>query len=83
PIIPVAAHTGEGIDRLREALQDRAHSLKQEDKPDIFRLPVDRVFTMRGHGTVVTGTLTPEGFRLATRIVYRHKALFEFLRTFL
>jgi len=57
PIVPVAAHTGEGIDRLREALQDWARSLKQEDKPDIFRLPVDRVFTMRGHGTVVTGTL--------------------------
>jgi selenocysteine-specific elongation factor len=57
PVIPVAAHTGEGIDRLREALQDKIRSLGRTEKPDIFRLPVDRVFTMRGHGTVVTGTL--------------------------
>ena len=57
PVIPVSAHTGEGIDRLRQALQDKARSLGQKEKPDIFRLPVDRVFTMRGHGTVITGTL--------------------------
>lgn len=58
PVIPVSAHTGEGIDRLRSALQDKIRTLGEKDKPDIFRLPVDRVFTMRGHGTVVTGTLT-------------------------
>ena len=57
PILPVSAYTGEGIDELKEnisELLDRspAHTL---DKP--FRLPVDRVFSVKGFGTVVTGTL--------------------------
>ena len=68
PIIPVAAHTGEGVDSLREALQDKIRSLGQKEKPDIFRLPVDRVFTMRGHGTVVTGTLASGEVRLGDTV---------------
>lgn len=68
PIIPVAAHTGEGLDRLRGALQDKIRSLGRKEKPDIFRLPVDRVFTMRGHGTVATGTLTSGEVRLGDTV---------------
>ena len=69
PVIPVSAHTGEGIDRLRSALQDKISSPGHTEKPDIFRLPVDRVFTMRGHGTVVTGTLVSGEVHLGDTVV--------------
>ncbi|NLD34783.1 MAG: selenocysteine-specific translation elongation factor [Clostridiales bacterium] len=57
PIVPVSSHTGAGIDQLRRQLVDlvRETPAKNTDKP--FRLPVDRVFTMPGFGTVITGTL--------------------------
>ena len=57
PVLPVSARTGEGLDALRSALVaiGAAASGRPEDGP--ARLPVDRVFSMRGFGTVVTGTL--------------------------
>lgn len=57
PIIPVSAHTGQGIDILQKTLQDKTKDIGSHEDSDIFRLPIDRVFTMRGHGTVITGTL--------------------------
>ena len=58
PIIPVSAHTGEGIDTLLETLS----TLLQDAPPRLNynqpRLPIDRVFTVDGFGTVVTGTLS-------------------------
>jgi selenocysteine-specific elongation factor len=69
PIIPVSAHTGEGIEDLRDALREKARGLGRKEKPDIFRLPVDRVFTMRGHGTVVTGTLASGEVSLGDAVV--------------
>jgi selenocysteine-specific elongation factor len=58
PVFPVSAHTGQGIGELRAALQRMERELIPPRAQDIFRLPVDRVFTMKGHGTVVTGTMT-------------------------
>jgi selenocysteine-specific elongation factor len=57
-IIPVSAYTGEGIETLIERLTALLSDLPM--RPDLGRprLPVDRVFTMSGFGTVVTGTLT-------------------------
>jgi selenocysteine-specific elongation factor len=57
PIIPVSAHTGEGMDALRAALLRLAKQLPARVYKDLPVLPIDRVFSMRGHGTVVTGTL--------------------------
>jgi selenocysteine-specific elongation factor len=57
-IVPVSAKTGAGLDQLRAALQRIAHEVPERPGTGIPRLPVDRVFTMRGFGTVVTGTLT-------------------------
>jgi selenocysteine-specific elongation factor len=58
PIIPVSSTTGQGIDALREALVE---SVRRSDDPltrgSILRLPIDRSFTVKGFGTVVTGTL--------------------------
>lgn len=57
PIIPVSAHNNQGLDQLKKALEDKIAHLSLKSESDIFRLPIDRVFTLKGHGTVVTGTL--------------------------
>jgi len=57
PILPVSAHTGKGLEDLKEALRELVAEFKPKRRSDLFRLPVDRVFTMKGHGTVVTGTM--------------------------
>lgn len=56
PIIPVSAHTGDGIDQLLVHIRKMAREFKPHRRSDLFRLPMDRIFTMRGHGTVITGT---------------------------
>ncbi|HEU5041646.1 MAG TPA: selenocysteine-specific translation elongation factor [Gemmatimonadales bacterium] len=55
PVI-VSARTGQGMDRLRERLAAHAHSLPPRPLGDLFRMPVDRAFSVAGVGTVVTGT---------------------------
>ncbi len=57
PCFPVSSVTGEGVDALREHILAREKILTPRRRTDLFRLPVDRVFTMKGHGTVVTGTM--------------------------
>ncbi len=58
PVVPVSARTGDGLDRLVQALEDALSG--QPPRPDRGkpRLPVDRIFTMSGFGTVITGTLS-------------------------
>ena len=57
PVIEVSATSGEGLDRLREAIAAEALHVSQRPVAGAARLPIDRAFTMRGFGTVVTGTL--------------------------
>jgi selenocysteine-specific elongation factor len=57
PIIAVSAITGDGIPELRNELARAAASASIKDASSFFRLPIDRSFSMRGHGSVVTGTL--------------------------
>jgi selenocysteine-specific elongation factor len=57
PILRVSSLTGEGLPQLIAVLRERIRSLSPKDASDLFRLPVDRCFTMKGFGTVVTGTL--------------------------
>lgn len=54
--IAVSARTGAGLDALRAALARLRDSGRVRHRDDLFRLPVDRVFTVAGTGTVVTGT---------------------------
>jgi selenocysteine-specific elongation factor len=56
-VIPVSSRTGNGIERLRDELGLIAGELEQKRSEGQYRLPVDRVFTLAGFGTVVTGTL--------------------------
>ncbi|MCA1943884.1 MAG: selenocysteine-specific translation elongation factor [Desulfovibrio sp.] len=57
PIFPVSAHTGQGLPELKAALAAQVAAFAPTRRPDLVRLPIDRIFTMKGHGTVVTGTL--------------------------
>jgi selenocysteine-specific elongation factor len=57
PIIPVSSVTGEGIPSLLEAMDRIAREVEDKPAGGILRLPIDRVFTMKGFGTVITGTL--------------------------
>ena len=56
-IVPVSATTGAGLDALRTALAAAAERLPARDPDDLFRMPVDRSFTVKATGTVVTGTV--------------------------
>ncbi|HEX8651929.1 MAG TPA: selenocysteine-specific translation elongation factor [Pyrinomonadaceae bacterium] len=57
PVVSVSARTGAGLDELRETLRRVALNAPARLSETIARLPVDRAFTMRGFGAVVTGTL--------------------------
>src|SRR6185503_10657096 len=57
PIMRVSSQTREGIPQLIDTLRQFVARVGPKDANDIFRLPVDRCFTMKGFGTVVTGTL--------------------------
>ena len=57
PIVPVSSKTGTGLDELRAALQGACDEAGKVRHGDVMRLPIDRVFTIKGAGTVVTGTL--------------------------
>ncbi|MGZ7032491.1 MAG: selenocysteine-specific translation elongation factor, partial [Thermoanaerobaculia bacterium] len=57
PIVPVSSVTGEGMGDLRAAILSSVASVDDRDTTTrVFRLPIDRVFTMRGFGSVITGT---------------------------
>ena len=57
PIVATSAKTGKGVDVLRAALVDVARRVAPRSDDDLFRLPVDRSFSVKGTGTVVTGTV--------------------------
>ena len=57
PIVAVSSLTGAGLDDLRRSMLNVAAKLPPRDSQALARLPIDRVFTMKGFGTVATGTL--------------------------
>jgi len=68
PIIPVSSVTGENIDVLRTAIKQKAAEVEEKSRQGIFRLPVDRVFTIKGFGTIVTGTCISGAVRAGDEI---------------
>lgn len=69
PLIPVSSKTGENIDVLKEEILKKCNrEIKRVEAPELFRLPVDRVFSMSGFGTVVTGTLTDGRCRVGDEV---------------
>ncbi|MCK6546311.1 selenocysteine-specific translation elongation factor [Myxococcota bacterium] len=57
PIVPVSAMTGEGIDVLLATLTKLVEGLEAKRESDAVLLPIDRVFSMKGFGSIITGTL--------------------------
>jgi translation initiation factor 2 gamma subunit (eIF-2gamma) len=68
PIVPVSARTGQGLEELLVALQEMLAQVEPRRDRGRPRLPVDRVFTISGFGTVVTGTLTDGCFEVGQEI---------------
>ncbi len=56
PVVVTAATTGQGMDELRDRIDDALGETRRRTD-DLLRLPVDRAFTVRGTGTVITGTV--------------------------
>ena len=57
PIVPVSSATGDGLPQFLEELDALCEGVPERGTTGLFRLPVDRVFSMKGFGTVITGTL--------------------------
>ncbi len=57
PIVATSAKTGQGIEELKAALQSVCERIAAKESTEWFRLPIDRAFTVAGHGTVVTGSI--------------------------
>lgn len=85
PIVEVSSETGEGIKELVITLGELTKKVSERDSGNFFRLPIDRAFTMRGFGTVVTGTtvsghidigsevtIYPQGIRSKVRGIQVH-----------
>ena len=68
PVVAVSSTTGAGLDELRGEIRKLAASIAEKDSSRYFRLPVDRAFTMRGFGAVVTGTLISGSVRLEQEV---------------
>jgi selenocysteine-specific elongation factor len=75
PTLDVSAKTGEGLAALRQALRTLAEAVPPRATDQLPRLPIDRVFTIRGFGTVVTGTLMAGGLGVDDRVEVFPKGL--------
>jgi selenocysteine-specific elongation factor len=67
-IVPVSAVKETGVQALLTEIDKTVDQLKEKTDDGIFRLPVDRIFTMKGFGTVVTGTLISDKIKVAEDI---------------
>lgn len=68
PVLAVSATEDTGVDAIREEIRERAGKLRERSVTDLFRLPVDRSFSVRGAGTVVTGTAWSGTVRVDDRL---------------
>jgi selenocysteine-specific elongation factor len=75
PILAVSAKTGEGLAELRAGLRRCAAAVEPRRTDQLPRLPIDRVFTVKGFGTVVTGTLTAGRFAIDDRVEVHPRGL--------
>ena len=69
PVLPVSSLTGQGVPELIQALETLCQAVPERPSSGLFRLPVDRVFTMRGFGTVVTGSLVSGRVRVGETVM--------------
>jgi len=67
PIVPVSAKTGEGISALKEAIQRVSEKVEDRSEEGLFRMYIDRIFSVTGFGTVVTGTVVSGKFEVESK----------------
>ena len=81
PIKAVSAVTGEGINELRQLIYEYAKKTdSRNNNPSLLRIPIDRVFTISGFGTVITGTLTEGMIKTGQEIMIYPQGLFAKVR---
>jgi len=68
PIIPVSSLSGAGLDELRAEMARQLDGFQARRTTGLFRLPLDRVFVIKGHGTVVTGTAMGASVRVGQKL---------------
>ena len=68
PVIPVSAQSGRGLTELSAALAELEAAFAPSRSQDLLRIPVDRIFTLRGHGTVITGTMIAGTLKLGDTV---------------
>lgn len=68
PIIEISSKTGEGIEKLVATINQEIENVNQKDAGEIFRLPIDRVFTVNGFGTVVTGSIISGSIKVSDEL---------------
>lgn len=81
PVIPVSAITGQGMEQLKKTIDNLAEELPKRETAGYFRLPIDRVFTMTGFGTVVTGTLLSGKLRVGDLVEILPQGISSRIRT--
>lgn len=69
PLIPVSSRTGEGIEEVKRLLDEYSEKIETKPQDAPARFPIDRVFSIAGFGTVVTGTLWEGIIRVGTEVV--------------
>lgn len=67
-VVPFSFVTGAGLDELRAQISQLAERAGKSQPPGYFRLPVDRVFVLQGHGVIVTGTALSGEIRVGERV---------------
>lgn len=76
PIISVSSKTNAGINDLLRTIREAFETTEEKSKLDLFRLPIDRVFTIKGFGTVVTGSILSGSINIGeTLMIYPKKML--------
>lgn len=68
PIVPVSSIEKKGIDEVIKLIEDLSNEVEDIDVDDTPRLPVDRVFSIQGFGTIVTGTLLSGAFKVGDEV---------------
>ncbi|HTY53739.1 MAG TPA: selenocysteine-specific translation elongation factor [Candidatus Binataceae bacterium] len=68
PAIPVSSLTGAGLDELRAEIARQLEGFEARRATGLFRLPLDRAFVIKGHGTVVTGTAMGAEVRVGQKL---------------
>lgn len=81
PILPVSSITGEGISEVIDTIDKMTEKVVERDITDTPRLPIDRVFTISGFGTVVTGTLISGMFKVGEEVQIYPSGLLSKIRS--